>query len=125
MTELSADVVNEVMAVLDPHRALFAGRVSIKSAVLEPAPDGSRNGSTAGRGKPVRRLANVAAVAPLRPLTLILDNSHNMLWHASDAAHVLHCERYPYFPRVSQARASSRCRHVRDGICSPAVAHRP
>jgi hypothetical protein len=111
VTELSLDVVTEIQNVLDPHRHLFGGRLGVKSAVME---HGAARGDFPAKKRPVRRLSNVGNVASVRQVTLILDNKQQMLWHSAESKNVLHCERYPFFPRVSQVRASCDIDHVLD-----------
>lgn len=102
VTELGADVVAEICHIIDPQGHLFGGRVSAQSAVMEAAPQ-TRPGAPPKK-RPVRRLRNVAGAAQVAPAALVLDSKTQMLWDAAEARHVLHCERYPYFPRVSQVR---------------------
>jgi hypothetical protein len=102
VTELSAPIVAEIQQIIDPQQLLFGGRVTAGSAVLEDTP--ARGGGPAKK-RPVRHLQHLRGLKGLRPVTLVLDNRQQMLWHSADSAHVVHCERYPFFPRVSQARA--------------------
>jgi hypothetical protein len=104
VTELAAGVVSEIRHIIDPGGHLFGNRVAVQSAALEapPPPPGALAGAPPPKKRPVRRLANVAGVVPLRPAALVLDSRTQMLWDATEARHVLHCDRYPYFPRVAQ-----------------------
>ena len=110
-TELAGPAVAEIHHLLDPRQTLFGGRVAAGSAVLEDvAPRAAANGAAPAapaKKRPVRRLQHLAGLAGVRPATLVLDNRQQMLWHARDAPHVVHCERYPFFPRISQVRPAS------------------
>jgi hypothetical protein len=99
VTELSASIVAEIQHIIDPQRLLFGGRVTAGSAVLEDTL--SRSGGPAKK-RPVRHLQHLRGLESLWPVTLVLDNRQQMLWHTVDSTHVVHCERYPFFPRVSQ-----------------------
>lgn len=106
-TELTGPAVAEIQHLLDPCQRLFDGRVATGSAVLEdvpPRPATSSTPAAPAKKRPVRRLQYLPGLAGVRPATLVLDNRQQMLWHARDAPHVVHCERYPFFPRISQAR---------------------
>lgn len=99
VTELSAAQAREVLQLLDPQGVLLEGRVICGSA---QAPRPVAPGQP--RPRPVRQLAALPALADLLPLTLVLDDRYQMLWQPADAAHLLHCERYPFFPRSAHAK---------------------
>lgn len=92
VSDLRPEVVAEIKHAMDPKEQLFHGTVQSRSR-----PDGKK--------KPIRQLQHASGFPALSPVALILDNKQSQLWQGQDMAHVMHCERYCFFPRPSMVRA--------------------
>lgn len=88
VSDLKPEVVSQIRRLMDPHEHLFDSAVQSSSRFD-------------AKKKPVRQLQHASGFPALSPIALVLDNKQSQLWHAPDMPHVMHCERYCFFPRPS------------------------
>jgi hypothetical protein len=88
VSDLKPEVVSQIRSLMDPQQQLFESTVVSSSRVD-------------AKKKPVRQLQHAPGFPALAPIALVLDNKQSQLWHPPDMPHVMHCERYCFFPRPS------------------------